>query len=339
MRAVPAEPLFASRAPASLPERPTLIVVVDTEEEFDWTAPVSRQATGVTAMRHIELTQKLCAAVGLAPTYVIDYPVATQPAGYETIRAWAQEGHCEIGAHLHPWVNPPFDEVLNARNTYMCNLPASLQHAKMRELHHAIVENTGVTPRVFKAGRYGIGRDSLAAFDELGLVVDVSVNPLMDFAADGGPDFSRLDSHPFWIDRSRRLLEVPCTHGFIGWARRHGLWLRRSAESLLVPGPGILSRLGAANRVMLSPEGNTLSEMIALTRALVADGLTLFSFTFHSPSVVPGHTPYVRSQADLSTFLTTIERYFEFFFGELGGQPSTPERFRQDLLGRSVTHA
>jgi len=336
MRPVSAQPLFANRAPATLPVRPTLAVVVDTEEEFDWTIPVSRESTGVTAMRHIERTQKLCDAAGLVPLYVIDYPVATQPAGYEAIRTWAVEGRCEVGAHLHPWVNPPFEEVLNARNTYLCNLPASLQQAKMRELHQAIVENVGVTPRVFKAGRYGIGRDSLAAFDELGLVIDVSVNPCMDFRDDGGPDFSHLDSHPFWIDRSRQLLEVPCTHGFIGWARRHGRGLRRRAESLLgPPGPGVLIRLGATNRVMLSPEGNTLSEMIALTRALLRDGLTMFSLTFHSPSVVPGHTPYVRSQADLSTFLTTIERYFEFFFGELGGQPSTPERFRQELLGTS----
>jgi hypothetical protein len=330
-----AAPLFANPAPADLPGRPTLMVVVDTEEEFDWDAPVSRQATSVTAMRHIERTQTLCGAVGLVPTYVIDYPIATQPAGYDMIRSWAKEGRCDIGAHLHPWVNPPFDEQLNGRNTYLCNLPASLQRAKMRQLHQAIVQNVGVVPRVFKAGRYGIGRDGLAVFDELGLVVDASVNPCMDFTADGGPDFSYFDARPFWIDQQQHVVEVPCTHGFVGWARGQGRWLRRAAESLPgLPGPGILSRLGAVNRVMLSPEGNTLPEMIALTRALLADGLTLFSLTFHSPSVVPGHTPYVRSQADLSVFLTTIERYFEFFFGELGGQPSTPERFRQDLLGR-----
>jgi hypothetical protein len=267
---------------------------------------------------------------------VIDYPIATQPAGYETLRSWALEGRCEIGAHLHPWVNPPFDELLSARNTYVCNLPPSLQQAKMRALQQAIVENVGVVPRVFKAGRYGIGADALASFDELGFYTDVSVNPCMDFRADGGPDFSHLDSNPFWIDRANQILEVPCTHGFIGWARQHGGRLRRRAESLLgPPGAGLLIRLGATNRVMLSPEGNTLPEMIALTRALLRDGLTMFSLTFHSPSVEPGHTPYVRSTADLSTFLTTIERYFEFFFGELGGRPSTPERFRQELLGTS----
>lgn len=340
MRTVSAELPFANRAPTALPERPTLVVVVDTEEEFDWSAPFSREATSVSAMRHIDRVQQLCDAAGLAPTYVIDYPVATQPLGYETISGWAREGRCQIGAHLHPWVNPPFDEELSGPNSFMCNLAPPLQHAKLRELCHAIVENTGAAPRAFKAGRYGIGRDGLASFDELGLTLDLSVNPCMNFAPEGGPDFSHFDSHPFWIDRSRQLLEVPCTHGFIGWARRQGLWLRNTAELLRgLRGPGVLSRSGAVNRVMLSPEGNTLPEMIALTRALLADGLTLFSLTFHSPSVVPGHTPYVRSQADLTTFLTTIERYFEFFFGELEGQSSTPERFRQDLLGRvSTTH-
>lgn len=328
------KPLFANRVPAPVPARPTLVVVVDTEEEFDWDAPFSRQSTDVTAMRHIDRTQRLCDAVGVRPTYVIDYPVATKPLGYEAISAWAKEGRCQIGAHLHPWVTPPFDEAVNGPNSFMCNLPQPLQRAKLQKLCEAIVTNTGVSPRAFKAGRYGISEDGIAYFDELGLVVDASVNPCMNFTAEGGPDFSNFNSDPFWIDRSHALLEVPCTHGFVGWARQQGVWLRGVAAALPgIPGPGILSRCGAANRVMLSPEGNTLEEMIALTRVLLAEGLTLFSLTFHSPSVVPGHTPYVRSQADLSAFLTTIERYFEFFFGELEGQPSTPERFRQELLG------
>lgn len=337
---VPADPVFVERAPAAMPARPTLMVVVDTEEEFDWNAPFSRDAIAVTAMRHIDRLQRLCDRAGLTPTYVIDYPVATQPGGYETLAAWAREGRCRIGAHLHPWVNPPFDEPVSGPTSFLRNLPPPLQHAKMRELYHAIVANTGTRPRTFKAGRYGIGADALPAFDELGLEIDASVNPCMDFTPEGGPDFSSFHSKPFWIDRVRHVLEVPCTHGFVGWARRHGRWLRDAAASLpALRLPGILNRIGAVNRVMLSPEGNTLPEMVALTRALLADGVTVFTLTLHSPSVVPGHTPYVRSQADLSTLLTAIDRYFEFFFGELGGTSSTPERFRQDLLGKVTADA
>src|SRR5688572_5596895 len=193
----PADLVFVDRVPAAMPDQPTLMVVVDTEEEFDWTSPFSRDATTVTAMRHIDRLQRLCDRVRLTPTYVIDYPVATQPLGYETLAGWAREGRCCIGAHLHPWVTPPFDEPLSGPNSFVRNLAPSLQHAKMRELHHAIVVNTGAQPRTFKAGRYGIGRDALAAFDELGLAVDVSINPCMNFAPDGGPDFSSFDSRPF----------------------------------------------------------------------------------------------------------------------------------------------
>ena len=85
-----ADLVFADRAPAPMPVQPTLMVVVDTEEEFDWTAPFSRDATSVTAMRHIDRLQRLCESVDLTPTYVIDYPVATQPAGYETLAGWAR---------------------------------------------------------------------------------------------------------------------------------------------------------------------------------------------------------------------------------------------------------
>lgn len=326
--------LFPRRRPSAQPARPTLAVVVDTEEEFDWDAPFSRQSTGVSAMRHIDRAQTVCQRYGLVPTYVIDYPVATQAEGYESLAAWAKDGTCAIGAHLHPWVNPPYDEPVSGPSSFTCNLPPDLQVKKLRELCGAIASHTGVTPTVFKAGRYGVGPHLVDAFPGVGLQIDVSVNPVMDFRDVAGPDFSAFDSTPFWIDQAAGLLEVPCTHGFTGWARAGGVPLRRAAESLTaLKAPGILNRLGALNRVMLSPEGNTVDEMIALTRALVADGLTFFSCTFHSPSVAPGHTPYVRSDADLQSFLSGLERYFEFFFGELGGTPSTPERFRRDLLG------
>ena len=97
---------------------------------------------------------------------------------------------------------------------------------------------------------------------------------------------------------------------------------------------GVLARARVANRIVLSPEGNSLEEMKRLTRTLLGRGLRTFTMTFHSPSVEPGHTPYVRTSADLQEFLRRIERYCEFFFGELGGQTSTPQSFRSQLLAR-----
>jgi hypothetical protein len=331
-------PFGAVRFDRRRDERPRLFVVVDTEEEFDWGAPFSRAATSVTAMRQIGRVQRIFDAAGLIPTYVIDYPVATQREGVEALRDWARDGRCRLGAHLHPWVTPPHDEPVTGPNSFVGNLPAALQTAKLATLCDAVAEHAGVRPRVFKAGRYGISAPLLQAFERCGLEIDASVNPCMDFTAERGPDFRAFAADPFWFGPTATWLEAPCTHGFVGLARAAGRQVSAVAgrfEGLRIP--GILARTGVLNRVMLSPEGNTLDEMMALTQTLLAAGLRTFSLTFHSPSVVPGHTPYVRTQGDLDAFLSSIERYLAFFLDELRGVASTPEAFRQQRLTEAMS--
>jgi hypothetical protein len=55
-----------------------------------------------------------------------------------------------------------------------------------------------------------------------------------------------------------------------------------------------------------------------------ADGVRTFALTFHSPSLKPGCTSYVQTTAERDAFLTTIDRYCEFFMTTLGGVPTTP---------------
>ena len=69
----------------------------------------------------------------------------------------------------------------------------------------------------------------------------------------------------------------------------------------------------------LSPEGYAFEDNRRLTRALLQRGVLTFTFSLHSPSVKPGCTPYVRSEADLVQFLDSCRRYFEFFLRELHG--------------------
>ena len=62
--------LDAVYVPAQQSQRPTLFVIVDTEEEFDWTAPLSRARTSVRAMRNIHLLQDVLNGFHVKPTYV-----------------------------------------------------------------------------------------------------------------------------------------------------------------------------------------------------------------------------------------------------------------------------
>ena len=316
-------------------QSPLLSVVVDTEEEFDWAKPLTRERTGVGHIRSQLRAQNVYARFGLRPTYVIDYPVATQPAGFEPLQEWAQAGACEIGTHLHPWVSPPFDEPVNNRNSYPGNLPASLERAKLRHLTEAIEQRFGRRPTVYRAGRYGYGPNTATILAELGYQVDTSVVPRTDFGPDEGPDFSDCGIDPSWIDRKGGLLEVPLSVGWTGLLAAAGPWLQpfcRTQHAQKLRLPGMLARAGLFERIRLSPEGITFDELRRLTLALFARGYRVFNFSYHSPSLEPGHTPYVRSADDLDRLVGTIERYLEFFFGELSGQATTLEDVRRLCL-------
>lgn len=317
---------------------PILLVIVDTEEEFDWSAEFDRNATGVSHMREIGRFQEICDRCGVRPTYALDYPVATQEDGIRALRPFLAEGRAEIAAQLHPWVNPPHEEVVNRRNSYPGNLPPALEHRKIAALTDAITDAFGVHPLSYKAGRYGLGPGTVESLAALGYRSDLSFAPGFDLSEDGGPDYSRVSSDIAWLDREGGLLELPATGGFVGALRAAGPTLQRLAGR--TPGRqlrlgGILGRGGLMTRIRLSPEGYSLADTRRLTRVLHGDGLRVFSFTLHSPSVQPGCTSYVRDADDLRAFLAHIRDYFRYFLEELGGVAMTPEQFRQSVANRA----
>src|SRR5690606_17022912 len=143
---------FRPQRVATLPreQQPLLLVVIDTEEEFDWHAPHDRNSRSVECIGEQHHAQEIFARHDLVPTYVVDHPVATTPASAEVFCKWAEEGTCIIGAHLHPWVNPPDREEVNARNSYPGNLPMALEREKLAILTEAIAANIGQRPTIYK---------------------------------------------------------------------------------------------------------------------------------------------------------------------------------------------
>src|SRR3546814_1261105 len=89
--------------------------------------------------------------------------------------------------------------------------------------------------------------------------------------------------------------------------------------------PGVLARSGLLERIRLTPEGVDLAANRRLTRSLYDQGCRIFSFTYHSPSLVPGMTPYVSSQRELADFLDGMDGFFAFFRRELRSEEHTSE--------------
>ena len=325
------------RDPAS---EPLLVVAVSTEEEFDWLeqARFERPSTSVRAARNLERAQLLFDRLGVRPLYLVDHPVATQDESAAPLREFLRSGRCEIGAHLHPWVSPPHEEERTSVHSFPCNLPSDLEGRKLRVLVEAIESAFEVRPLAYQAGRYGFAPASVPGLLREGFEIDFSLSPPFDFRPEGGPDWSRVDSEPFWLGAERRLLVVPVTGAYVGFAGRRSHALHEWARSMPEWGrmPGVLARLGAVERIRLSPEGFSLPDMQRLTRSLLRRGQRVFVLSFHSPSLLPGCTPYVRTERDLEALLERCRGFIEFFLGELGGRSVTSLELRRCLAERGT---
>jgi hypothetical protein len=273
-------------------------IFVDTEEEFDWRAPLSRDGHGTAAIAALPDMHRRFALQGVPVTYLVDYPVAASSAAVDVIRRLLEDGHSAVGAQLHAWVTPPFEEEISIFNSFSGNLPKLLEAAKLATLTRTLETAFGTPPRVYRAGRYGLGPDTLSLLAELGYRVDTSVRAWYDYSPEGGPDFSAVGAQAF---RAGRLLELPFTTVFTGRLRGQGNGLYR-ALGRVPKGRGVAARLGLLSRVALTPEDMPLADAIEAVRVAVGEGLRLLNFAFHSPSVEPGHTPYVRDAADLAAF-------------------------------------
>lgn len=277
------------------------ILTVDTEEEFDWDKPLDRTSHSVHSVPRLGKFQEFCEAQGICPVYLVDYPVATSAAAADVLREPLAAGRAEIGLQLHPWVNPPNDENVTVFNSYAGNLPEELENRKLNQLRDRIEANFGQAPLIYRAGRYGAGPATARILRDAGIAIDTSVRARFDYSADGGPNYRDHPLAPWWIGGEGALLELPLTTVYWGMLRQLGPWLY-PAMWRMPQLRGLLARGGLLERIPLTPEGVSLEEAIRGIDIAIDEGLPVLVFSFHSPSLAPGHTPYVRSEDDLDAF-------------------------------------
>ncbi|MGD9664179.1 MAG: polysaccharide deacetylase family protein [Novosphingobium sp.] len=275
------------------------ILTVDTEEEFDWGATFSREGHGLRHIPELARFQTFCEERGVVPLYLVDYPIATSPLAAEILGKPLAEGKAEIGVQLHPWVNPPFTEEVNDYNSFAGNLPDDLEREKLLILRDTIAQNFHCAPVAYRAGRYGLGPRTGQFLKEAGIGVDTSVRARFDYSASHGRNYRDHPTNPYLVDGSdHTLLELPLTTVFTGPLRRIGrklypsLWRTPQIR-------GLLAHLRLMDRIPLTPEGVEIREAMRGANAAIAKGLPVLVTSFHSPSLSPGHTPYVRTDADL----------------------------------------
>ncbi len=302
-----------------------VFITIDTEED-SWDNR-SRDENPVENISRIHLVQELFDGYGVVPTYFVNYPVVKDPVASGILAGIHETGRCEIGAHCHPWNTPPFVENLSNRNSMLSNLPRQLVYDKITSLHEAIVERFDLEPVSFRAGRWGFSSDVAACLGDLGYLVDSSVMPLWNWTADDGPDFSRAPSGSFRFspgnileeDPSGPLLEVPVTIGFLQGNFRRSASLRKT----IIGSPlarlrllGLLDRLNILNIRLLSPETCSAPDMIRASKSFIGAGFGFLNMMFHTTSLLPGKSEFVRDETDLRIFIEKIRSFIEFCLSE-----------------------
>ncbi|MBC2714579.1 MAG: hypothetical protein HF978_04645 [Desulfobacteraceae bacterium] len=292
------------------------IITIDTEED-QWDN-YSTEYYSVENINRLLFLQEIFDKYNAVPTYLINWPVISDPKSSQIIKKLCNEHNCEIGTHCHPWNTPPFGEEINEKNTIMCNLPYEVIEQKMGRLHEAIVKTLNVEPLCFRAGRWGFGSNVAKCIQQLGYTIDTSVTPFVDWSVNSGPNFNGASTFPYHFEArdilkqcsDGPLFEVPASIGFIqrnfeisDRIRKIILSTRIRKLRLL----GILDKLKLLNHRWLAPELSSAEDMIKLINVLVLKGHRVLNFTLHSTSLLPGKSPYIKSEEDFYNFIKKIE--------------------------------
>jgi peptidoglycan/xylan/chitin deacetylase (PgdA/CDA1 family) len=133
----------------------------------------------------------------------------------------------EVGCHVHPEY---FNGSIKGMKMQMI-LPLfsyDKQLEMLRQASYIIRQNVGVNPRSFRAGRFGINKDTLRALVSCGFTLDCSMTPFLDWGFNA--TLSSPAAYPYFFHiGSGDILELPVT--IVRPFTLFPAWLRPSALS------------------------------------------------------------------------------------------------------------
>ena len=199
---------MSSQPSLSLSGEPRLIITVDTEEQFDWSAPPCANTNTVNDPRDIDRFQKNCAEFGTAPIYFLSYPLLIDDRWRDYMRALVATRAASPGLHLHQWATPPATDLMSEKDSFQTNLPRDVYREKLRELADKFEAAIGARGIAHRAGRYGIANADYDLLAAIGVKFDFSPSAAFDFSDSGGPDFSGMSCKPFALSQDEWRIAV-----------------------------------------------------------------------------------------------------------------------------------
>ncbi len=287
-------------------EKPDVIFVlsIDTEEEWDWSGPFPEDNFSVENIQLLPELQTFCESLKIRPTYFVDYAVANNPESVEALKSFSDNNLCEIGAHLHPWCNPPYFGKTGEKESHVINLPVEQVEQKLDALLEQLNQQFNITPNSFRTGRWGIDSKVLKLLAKKGFQIDSSMYP---FYKNEYFNCEQVGLEPYWPDYEnpnkkgpqRNIVEFPVTVGFN--RTNYSTMLKiYNAVSLPVLSPlrliGILWQTRLLRKLYLSPEVTSGNDMKPLVDFALSNNHPVIHMYMHSSSLVDGATGFMKGK-------------------------------------------
>ncbi len=320
------------------------ILSVDTEEEWDWNDAFPEREYGLDNIKTLLPFQAMCETLQVKPTYFVDYAVLKSDQCAEVIRQINHTNYGEIGAHLHPWNNPPYFGVTGERESHVINLPIENVKAKLIELVDIIQTKVGVKANSFRTGRWGINAEVLGLLREYGFGVDASIIPFYETEF-----FSCFESplqpyYPSWDDpdcpsSQRELLEIPVTSGF------NQVNFQRSAAIHKVISQPLLRPLklvacawhtGLLRKMFLSPELTSLEDMKSLSQSALDNGHQVLHMFIHSSSLIDNPNSQLANVNAYQQLTASITDYIQWLSAQCDLECCTVSEYADKLKSGEV---
>lgn len=288
------------------------VLTIDTEEEWDWSGPFPQQVANVKNIDKLPAFNTICENIGIRPTYFVDYAVSDDDHAVDKMLTFTEKGNCEIGAHLHPWCNPPYFGEVGEAESHVVNLPVEQVSQKLDTLIASIETGFGIKPKSFRTGRWGINKNVMDLLVKSGITVDSSVYPFFEneyFSCGGASNL------PYWPDLDNLLIqgsqniiyELPVTVGF----NRPQFELANRIHSAFAKPPlswtrfnGLAWHTHLLRKTYLCPELSSTQDMLTLCDTVISKGYPILHMYMHSSSLLANQHGLLSSEQNPFDFIS-----------------------------------
>ena len=296
------------------------VLSIDTEEEWNWSGPFPENNFSVDNIQHLPKFQGFCESQSIRPTYFVDYAVANNQESVEALKSFSGNNLCEIGAHLHPWCNPPYFGKTGEKESHVINLPISQIEEKLDALLEILNQQFNIIPNAFRTGRWGIDSKVLKLLSKKGFQIDSSMYP---FYKNEYFNCEQVELEPYWPEYEnpiikgpqRDIMEFPVTVGFNRANYSTMLKIYNLASSALLSHlhlVGILWQTKLLRKLYLSPEVTSGKDMKPLIDFALNNNHPVIHMYMHSSSLIDGATGFMKDKGAYDILCNNIKDVIDY---------------------------